>query len=93
MVLLSSITLANLKWIYLNLCQTIFNELEIFITKIFPNLKSLSIIESEDITFLDAHRWEQLILNYFSQLEKFYLIYDDYVDNEQKYPIYTRRPN
>ncbi|CAF1370837.1 unnamed protein product [Rotaria sordida] len=93
MVLLSSITLANLKWIYLNLSQTTFNELEIFITKIFPNLKSLSIIKSEDITFLDAHRWEQLILNYFPQLEKFYLIYDDYVDNEQKYPIYTRRPN
>jgi hypothetical protein len=91
--ILSSITLANLKSIYLDLCQTTFNELEIFITKIFPNLKSLFIIGSEDITFLDAYRWEQLILNYFPQLEKFYLIYDDHVDNEQNYPIYTGRPN
>ncbi len=77
----------------MNLCQTTFNELEIFITKIFSNLKSLCIIESEDITFLDAYRWEQLILNYFPQLDKFYLLCDDHVDNEQKYLIYTGRLN
>jgi len=91
--ILSSITLINLKSIYLDLCQTKFNELEIVIRKAFPDLKSLSIIASEDITFLDAHRWEQLILNHFSQLEKFYLMYDDHINNEQKYPMYTGRSN
>ncbi|CAF4965151.1 unnamed protein product [Rotaria sp. Silwood1] len=87
--ILSSITLTNLKSMYLDLRQTKFNQLEIFITKIFSNLTTLSIIGSKDITFLDAYRWEQLIFNYFPKLEKFYLFYDDQVDNEQEYPIYT----
>ncbi|CAF5047626.1 unnamed protein product, partial [Rotaria sp. Silwood1] len=69
-ILSSTITLANLQSISLDLCQTTFNELELFITKIFSNLKSLSIIGSRDITF-NADRWKQLILNHFSQLEKF----------------------
>ncbi|CAF5039801.1 unnamed protein product, partial [Rotaria sp. Silwood1] len=92
--ILPSIILDNLKSIYLDLCRTKFNELEIFMTtKIFPNLKSLCICGSKDITFLHAYRWEQLILNYFPLLEKFYLIYNDYVDDEQNYPTYTERPN
>jgi hypothetical protein len=77
----------------LNVCQTTFNELEIFITKISPNLKSLSIIGSEDITFLDAHRWEKLILHNFPQLEKFYLICYDRRDNDNQYPIYSGQAN
>jgi len=88
-MLLSSNTLVNLKSIYLHLYETTFNELEMFITTRFSNLKFLSVITSEDITFLDAYRWEQFILNYFPQLEKFYLIYDDYIDYRQQYPIYT----
>ncbi|CAF4675009.1 unnamed protein product [Rotaria sp. Silwood1] len=52
--ILSSITLANLNLIYLDLHQTTFNVLEIFITKKFPNLKSLFIVSSDDITFLNT---------------------------------------
>ncbi|CAF3670838.1 unnamed protein product [Rotaria sp. Silwood1] len=95
-IILSSITLDNLKSIYLDLCLTKFKELEIFMTiKIFPNLKSLCIVGSKDISFLHACRWKQSILNYFPQLEEFYLIYndDDDDDDEQNYPIYTERPN
>ncbi|CAF1525585.1 unnamed protein product, partial [Rotaria sp. Silwood1] len=80
-ILSSTITLANLQSISLDLCQTTFNELELFITKIFSNLKSLSIIGSRDITFLNAYRWKKLILNHFSQLEKFYLTYYDGINN------------
>ncbi|CAF4126580.1 unnamed protein product [Rotaria sp. Silwood2] len=89
----SSITLTNLNSIFLDFHQTTFNVLEIFITKKFPNLKSLFISGSDDITFLDAYRWEQLILNNFPQLEKFYLVYDDLLDNEEKYPRFTGRSN
>ncbi|CAF4971459.1 unnamed protein product [Rotaria sp. Silwood1] len=89
MTILSSITLANLKSMYLNLGRAKFNELETFITKAFSNVETLSIIGSKDITFLDAYRWEQLIVNYFPKLEKFYLFYDDRIDNEQEYSIYT----
>ncbi|CAF1181182.1 unnamed protein product [Rotaria sordida] len=92
-VLSSTITLANLQSISLDLCQARFNELELFITKIFSNLKSLSIIGSRDITFLNAYRWKQLILNHFSQLEKLYLTYYDRMDNNNQYPIYTGRVN
>ncbi|CAF3770227.1 unnamed protein product [Rotaria sp. Silwood1] len=92
--ILPSIILDNLKSIYLDLYRTKYNELEIFMTtKIFSNLKSLCIFGSRDITFLYAYRWEQLILNYFPRLEKFYLIYNDYIDDEQNYPIYTERRN
>ncbi|CAF1476369.1 unnamed protein product [Rotaria sordida] len=91
--ILSSITLNNLNSIYLDLRQTTFNVLEIFITKKFPNLKSLFIAGSNDINFLDAYRWEQFILNNFSQLEKFYFVYDDLLDNEEKYRRFTGKSN
>ncbi|CAF1479062.1 unnamed protein product [Rotaria sordida] len=91
--ILSSMILANLNSIYLDLHQTTFNVLETFITKKFPNLKSLFIASSNDITFLHAYRWEQLILKNFPQLEKFYFIYDDLLDNEEKYPRFTGRSN
>ncbi|CAF4103996.1 unnamed protein product [Rotaria sp. Silwood2] len=91
--ILSSIILDNLESICLNLRKTKFNELETFITKIIPNLKTLSIIESDDIAFLDAYRWEQLILNYFPKLENFYLLYNDQVNNKEEYPTYIRGMN
>ena len=62
-ILSSSVILDNIYSISLDLYQTTFNELELFITKIFSNLKRLSIIGSFDISFLSAYRWKQLILN------------------------------
>ena len=91
--ILSRIPLINLKSIYLNLNFTKFNEMEIFFTKILLNLKCLTIIGTKDINFIDAYRWEQLILNYFPQLEDFWLFYYEYVHNEQNYPTYTGRWN
>jgi hypothetical protein len=69
--------------------QITFNELEIFLTKVASNLTILSIKCSNDITFLDAHRWEQLISHYYHQLEKFYLSYYDRMGNGNQYPIYS----
>jgi len=54
-----------------------FNELRTFSTKIPSNLKILSVNCSKNIIFLDAHRWEQIILNSYPQLEKFYFTYSD----------------
>ncbi|CAF0884045.1 unnamed protein product [Rotaria sordida] len=65
------------------------HELEIFSNKLCTNLKILSINCSQNIIFLDAHRWEQLILHYYPQLEKFYLTYYDGINNNNQYPIYT----
>ena len=48
---------------------------------------------AQDITFLNAYRWKRLILNNFSQLEKFYLKYYDRMDNNNQYPIYSGEVN
>ncbi|CAF5011621.1 unnamed protein product, partial [Rotaria sp. Silwood1] len=42
------------------------------------------IIGSREITF-NADRWKQLILNHFSQLEKFCLTYYDHMDNNNEF--------
>jgi hypothetical protein len=63
-----------------------FDKLELFITKINCKLRVLSVdIDSlsTDMTYLDAVRWEELILKYLPQLEKFYLEYN--VDYEFDY--------
>ncbi|CAF5068741.1 unnamed protein product, partial [Rotaria sp. Silwood1] len=81
--ILSPITLVNLNLTYLDLHQTTFNVLEIFITKRFPNLKSLFIASSDDITFFNAYRWEQFILNNFPHKRW----YDDTEDNIVNYYV------
>ncbi len=53
------------------------------------NLKILSIYCSNNLEFLNAHRWEQLILNYYPQLEKFYLTYSHCKTNSDRYSIYS----
>ncbi|CAF4363759.1 unnamed protein product, partial [Rotaria sp. Silwood2] len=65
------------------------HELEIFSNKLCSNLKILFINCSQNLIFLDAHRWEQLILHYYPQLEKFYLTYNDGINNNNQYPICT----
>ncbi|CAF3530126.1 unnamed protein product [Rotaria sp. Silwood2] len=70
-----------------------FNKLEIFSTKIYSNLKILSISFSKNIDLLDAHQWEIIILNYYPQLEKFYLNYYESINNDNQYPIYSGKIN
>lgn len=65
------------------------HQLEIFSTQLYSNLKILSISCSQNIIFLDAHRWEQIISRYYPQLEKFYFIYYDRMDNDNQYQIYS----
>jgi hypothetical protein len=85
-----STVLANLNSICMDLCEITFNQLETFIKNLPVTLKALSFsVQSQDITFLDAHRWKQLILRCFPQLEKFYLKYYDRMDNNNQYPIYS----
>ncbi|CAF3933565.1 unnamed protein product, partial [Rotaria sordida] len=56
------------------------------------NLKSIY-LNLYDITFLDAYRLTKLILNSSPQLEKFYFIYYEHLDNEQQYPTFIGRQN
>ncbi|CAF4555508.1 unnamed protein product [Rotaria socialis] len=65
------------------------HKLEIFSNKSCSNLKILSISCSQNIILLDAHRWEHFILHYYPELEKFYFIYYDGIDNDNQYEIYS----
>ncbi len=86
--ILSPIALANLTSIYMNPYYVTFNQFEIFITKLPSKLKVLSFRTlSKDMTYLDANRWEELILKYLLNLEKFYLEYSVYFDNKYEAPI------
>ncbi|CAF4109825.1 unnamed protein product [Rotaria sp. Silwood2] len=64
-------------------------DLGIFSTKLCSNLKILSIRCSQNIIFLDSNRWTQLISLYYPQLEKFYLTYNDRIDNDNQYEMYS----
>ncbi|CAF3538411.1 unnamed protein product, partial [Rotaria sp. Silwood2] len=62
--------------------------------KIYSKLKFLYIIiVSQDVAFLNARRWEQLILKFLPDLEKIYLHYYEDVANQSQYSIYPGEPN
>ncbi|CAF1004240.1 unnamed protein product [Rotaria sp. Silwood1] len=83
---MSSIALTNLTYLSLRLFSLNFHDFEIFIGKIHSKLITLSVnISFNDITYLDAYRWERLILQHLSQLERFFFQYLDHVDNEHRY--------
>ncbi|CAF5018528.1 unnamed protein product [Rotaria sp. Silwood1] len=48
---------------------------------------------SQDVTFLETNRWEQLFQRYFPRLEKFHFQYYRPLDFEYISPIYPEDPN
>jgi hypothetical protein len=82
----SSIRLANLICLSVRISNVDFVDFKQFIKSMNWKLKKLSIIsQSNDITYLNASRWKELIQHYFPQLNKFYLTYFNhrYNDNHQ----------
>jgi hypothetical protein len=74
-----SITLLNLTHISIKVYYLTFDEFESFIRKIESKVKVLHlIIYYDDVTYLNGHRWEQLILQSLPQLEEFCLKYYEY---------------
>ncbi|CAF2464314.1 unnamed protein product [Rotaria sp. Silwood2] len=65
-----------------------FYEFEILIKKMDSKLKVLrATVQSQDITFLNAHRWKKLILESFPELKELYLRYIENYDREDEYPV------
>ncbi|CAF3684731.1 unnamed protein product [Rotaria sp. Silwood1] len=80
------ITLLNLTDISIPMNDVKFDEFEIFIRKIDAKLKILRVTtQSQQINFLSAHRWEQLILMSLPQLKEFYLKYIEFFNEEYQY--------
>jgi len=57
-----------------------FNEFEIFIRKISSEIQILKFYTNIDSNYLNTNRWEQLIQEYIPNLNKFYFIYIDVVN-------------
>jgi len=75
--------LSNLTHIFLNVPYITFNEFKIFITSLECKLKTLCFTtRSADVTYMDAYRWEELILKYLPQLKQFYFQYCEETDDQ-----------
>jgi hypothetical protein len=72
--------LSNLTKLSFDLLSISFDEFAILISKIDAKLKVLSLCTMFDNrVYLDARRWEQLILQYLPGLERFYFKYFDFI--------------
>jgi hypothetical protein len=92
--ILSPIKLSNLTYISLCMFDIKFDKFERFISKISSKLKYLSLDGlSNDKTYLNAKRLKQLILQYFPQLEKFYLKYNIWFVNDSTSGMYIKKLN
>ncbi|CAF1279291.1 unnamed protein product [Adineta steineri] len=70
-----------------------FHEFQSFVEKIHSKLQILNVYFTKpDIRFLHADRWQKLLLENFSQLEKFSLCYRE-MENRDNYPIYDGQLN
>ncbi|CAF0997453.1 unnamed protein product [Adineta steineri] len=66
-----SITLNNLSYICLKLAQLDFHDFELLAKDLFHNLQVLRLYVSAGITYLDADRWQNLILSHIPNLAIF----------------------
>ncbi|CAF5144359.1 unnamed protein product [Rotaria sp. Silwood1] len=65
-----------------------------FLRKINSQLIVLSFItRHEDINYLDANRWKEIILKYLFKLKKFYLQYYTSCEKDSETRIYRGKPN
>jgi hypothetical protein len=72
-----SVKMSHLTHITIIVCNEDFDRFEIFIKKICSQLRVLCFNTSEDVTYLDATRWERLISQYMPYLYKFKFQYSE----------------
>jgi hypothetical protein len=86
---ISPIKLSNLIHIYFDTPYISFEELKMFITNLDCTLKVLRFVtRSSDVDYLDADRWEELIVKYLPQLEIFYFQYSEEIEHEYRCSTY-----
>ncbi|CAF1390135.1 unnamed protein product [Adineta steineri] len=79
-----SVTLNNLTYISLKLQSFGFHDFELLAKDLFHNLQVLRLSTSKEITYLDANRWQNLILSHIPNLTIFdfqYIYFADFEDN------------
>ncbi|CAF0778917.1 unnamed protein product [Rotaria sordida] len=75
------IKLPYLTHINFDQCRLRFSEFELFIKKINSQLRVLHFTTFDNISFLDANRWQRLIVQYLPHLYKFEFEYDEKISN------------
>jgi hypothetical protein len=85
--------LCNLTHIYIHKCRLQFNVFEMFIKKICSQLQVLRLATSEDVAFLDADRWENLIVQYIPNLRKFEFEYEEKIPNSFQLQLHHQQIN
>ena len=77
-----SLTLSNLRYLSIGQCRVKFDDFEVLIKSISSALQVLRISVSWNATYLDANRWERLIIRHISHLEKFHFNCERDVDDD-----------
>jgi hypothetical protein len=92
--IISSFITTNLTYLRLRSEDVTFDQFETFIRQTCPKLKVLVFITfSEEMAYLDAHRWEQLIVQDLPQLEKFSLQYYELLEDTTESNVYFKESN
>ncbi|CAF3255590.1 unnamed protein product, partial [Rotaria sp. Silwood2] len=84
---LSHILLKDFKYISLKIYNVLFNGFELLVKHYFSSIEVLHITTRMDQSYLDAKRWEQLIVSYMPNLRVFDFNNDNHVflDNPATY--------
>ncbi|CAF0895501.1 unnamed protein product [Rotaria sordida] len=63
-------------------CYAEFDEAELFLTNVSPQLEVLRINTFRDVTYLDANRWKQIISQHLLHLSTFEFKYEEPIDED-----------
>ncbi|CAF4004725.1 unnamed protein product [Adineta steineri] len=92
--IIEPIKLINLTKLSIEIYEMTFDEFEILIKKMKLNLKILSLdIKDEDMSYLNAKRWEYFLQENFSKLEKFYFKKMVHFSENYTTPMYLGEQN
>jgi hypothetical protein len=83
----------NLAHISIDGCFAEFDELEMFITKISPQLQVLRVNSFRDAAYLDADRWERIISQHLLHLRIFEFKYEETIDEDLVTTLYHEQIN
>ncbi|CAF4163813.1 unnamed protein product [Adineta steineri] len=81
----------KLTYISIGKCHAKFDELILFITKISRQLQVLHMTSSQDVTYLDADRWQRLISRYLLNLRILEFKYEEFIDDDLEVTLYHER--
>ncbi|CAF2698559.1 unnamed protein product [Rotaria sp. Silwood2] len=83
----------SLTRISIGSCYAEFDEIELFLINISPQLQVLRISTFRDVTYLDANRWEQIISQHLLHLNVFDFKYEQPIDEDFQASVYHERLN